>query len=128
MAYNEKLADRIREAIAGAGTIEEKKMFRGMCFMLNDKMCICVNEDELLCRVGPEEYERALEKNGARPMVHNGKAMSDYVYVSTDGIKTKKDFDYWVNASLAFNKEAKAAKKKAKPTTAAKTKPARKKP
>src|SRR6516164_8361045 len=110
MPYNEKLANRVREAIADAGDIEEKTMFRGMCFMLNGKMCICVNEDEIMCRVGPAEYEAALEKPGCRPMVHNGKTMTGFVFVSAEAIKLKKDFDYWVKASLAFNKDAKAAK------------------
>ena len=54
MPYSEKLADRIRESLADAGELEEKKMFRGMCFMLNGKMCICVAENEMMCRVAPE--------------------------------------------------------------------------
>lgn len=124
MPYNEKLADRIREAIGGMGAIEEKKMFRGMCFMLNGKMCICVNEEEILCRVGPEEYEKALEKNGCRPMVHNGKTMTGFVFVDAEAVKSKEDFDYWVRASLAFNKDAKASKPKTR--AAAKSKPAAK--
>jgi len=85
-----------------------------MCFMVNGKMCICVNEDKIMCRIGPEEYETALEKPGTRPMVHNGKTMTGFVFVSADAIKAKKDFDYWVNASLAFNKDAKASKPKKK--------------
>ena len=110
MLYNEKLADRIREAIADAGMIEEKKMFRGMCFMLNGKMCICVNAGELLCRVGPEAYEDALEKPGSRPMIHNGRMMKGFVFVDEAAVKPKKDFDYWVKTCVAFNKDAKAAK------------------
>jgi TfoX/Sxy family transcriptional regulator of competence genes len=114
MPYNEKLADRIREAIADAGKIEEKKMFKGMCFMLNDKMCICVNQDEILCRVGPEAYEAALEKNGARPMVMGARTAKDYVYVNVAAVNTKKELDYWVNLSLAFNKDAKSSKARKK--------------
>ena len=106
------LADRIREALAGQKKLEEKAMFRGICFMVNEKMCICVNQDELMCRVGPEEYETALEKNGVRPMIHNGKTMKGFVFVSEEGYKGKNNFDYWVNTSLAFNKDAKASKKK----------------
>lgn len=112
--YNEKLADRIREAIAHAGRIEVKKMFRGMCFMLNDKMCICVNQDEILCRVGPEAYEAALEKSGARPMVMGTRTSKGYVCVDAAAVSTKKELDYWVKLSLAFNKDAKSSKAKKK--------------
>ena len=111
MAYNEKLADRIREAIADKGKIEEKKMFRGMCFMLNGKMCICVSDDEMMCRIDPDIYETALEKPGVRAMIHNGRTMKGFVFVNEDVIKSKKEFDYWVQLSLEFNKKAKAAKK-----------------
>ena len=111
MAYNEKLADRIREAIADLGDIEEKKMFSGMCFMVNGKMCICVNDAEIMCRIDPAIYETTMEKPGVRPMVHNGRTMKGFVYVSQEVIKSKKEFDYWVQLSLAFNKKAKAAKK-----------------
>ncbi len=114
MAINEKLASRIREALAEQQQVEEKKMFRGMCFMVNEKMCICVSNDEMLCRVGPDAYEAALERNGVRPMINNGRTMAGYVYVSEEGMKTKKDFMHWVDLALAFNKDAKAAKKKKK--------------
>jgi TfoX/Sxy family transcriptional regulator of competence genes len=117
MPYDEKLADRIREALASQKKIEEKVMFRGMCFMVNDKMCICINPDEILVRVGPEEYETALERNGTRPMIQNGRTAVGFVFVSPEGYKGKKDFDYWVNAALAFNKLAKPSKKKAKTQT-----------
>ncbi len=114
MPYNTTLANRIREAIADAGAIEEKTMFRGICFMLNAKMCICVNENEIMCRVGPEAYEAALEKPGTRQMVNNGKTMAGFVYVNKEAVQSKTALDYWVKASLAFNKDAKAVKPKKK--------------
>jgi len=134
MAYSEKLADRIRESLADVQNVTEKEMFRGICFMVNDKMCICVSHDELMCRVGPDIYEEALEKLGVRPMMRNGKAISGYLYVREEDVKAKKQFDYWVNACLDFNKEAKSSKKKspkaaqkAKPTKVAKKKAAKRK-
>ena len=114
MPYNEALADKIREALADAGDVEEKKMFRGICFMLNGKMCVCVSNNEMMCRIGPDEYEKALEINGCRPMINNGRTMKGYVYVSDEGMKRKKDFDKWVNFCIAFNKDAKASKPKKK--------------
>ena len=112
MAFDEKLADRMRESLADLPDIEEKKMFRGMCFMVNGKMCICVNNDEIMCRVDPLVYEEVLEKNGTRPMIHNGKTMKGFVYVSQDVLKSKKDLLYWIDLCLDFNKKAKASKKK----------------
>lgn len=69
MAYNEKINDRIREAISHLPKVEEKHMFGGTCFMLNGKMCIDVVKDEMMCRIGPEEYEEALSRNDCREMV-----------------------------------------------------------
>ncbi len=57
MAYNEKLADRIRERIADIPNVEEKFMFGGVCYMLNDKMCVGVVKDEMMCRIDPDLYE-----------------------------------------------------------------------
>ena len=114
MAYNEKLNDRIREALQDLPKVEEKYMFGGSCYMLNGKMCIGVVEDEMMCRIGPDVYEEALEKPGCREMIFTGKPMKGYVYVGEEGIKTKKQFDYWVGLCVAFNKHAKASKKKMK--------------
>ncbi len=112
MAYNEKLADSIREALAEHEftDVEEKKMFRGICFMVNGKMCVCASGDEMLCRIGPA-YKEAIEKHGVRGMIRNGKNLKDFVFVSHEAMKTKQEFDDWINQALAFNKFAKAAKK-----------------
>lgn len=112
MAYNTKLTDRIRESIADIPNVEEKFMFGGVCFMLNGKMCIGVVQDEMMCRINPAVYEEALRKDGCREMVFTGKPMKGYVYVSEEGMKTKKEFDYWINLCVAFNSLAKASKKK----------------
>lgn len=114
MAYNEKLADRIRESIADLPTVVEKFMFGGVCFMLNGKMCVGVVKDEMMCRINPEVYEAALEKQGCREMVFTGKPMKGYVFVSEEGMKTNKEFDYWINLCLEFNTQAKVSKKKKK--------------
>jgi TfoX/Sxy family transcriptional regulator of competence genes len=114
MAYNEKLADRIRASLAGVRLLEEKKMFSGMCFMVNGKMCVCVSHDEMMCRIGPEKFEAALERTSCRAMIHNGKAMKGFVYISEEGMKSKKDFDYWINLALEFNSKAKSSKTKKK--------------
>ncbi len=114
MAYNEQLNNKIREALAHFTNVEEKYMFGGVCYMLNGKMCIGVVADEMMCRIGPDAYETALEKIGCREMIFTGKPMKGYVFVDESGFKTKKQFDYWINLCVAFNKHAKASVKKKK--------------
>ncbi len=112
MAYNTKLADRIREALAHLPDVEEKEMFRGVCFMVDGKMCVCVSEDEMLCRIGADAMDTALEENGTRQMIIQGRPSKDFVYVSDEAFQTQKDFDHWIKLALDFNPQAKASKKK----------------
>ena len=112
MAYNQKLAGRIREALQNLPAVVEKKMFSGITFMVNKKMCVCVSGDEMMCRFDPAIQELVSEKNGFRTMIMKGREYKGYGYISQEGIKLKKDFEYWINLCLAFNSQAKAAKKK----------------
>ena len=116
MAYNEKLADRVREIISLTHKkIIEKRMFGGLCFMVNDKMCVGVEQERLMVRLDPARYEEAMEKEGCKPMDFTGKVMKGYVFVDIDALSTKKKLDYWMNLALEYNKIAKASKKKSKP-------------
>jgi TfoX/Sxy family transcriptional regulator of competence genes len=111
MAFNEKLSDRIREALVNIPKVEEKDMFGGKCFMINGKMCVGVVKDEMMCRIDPAEDEKALEMPGCRPMDFTGRPMKGYVFVSNEEMKSKKMFDHWINLCLNFNSKAKASKK-----------------
>ena len=112
MAYSEKLADRIREALANVPKTQEKPMMGGLTFMVNGKMCVGIIKDELMCRIDPARHESEIEKRGCRTMDFTKRPMKGYVMIDNSGMKTKKDFDYWINLSLEFNKKAKASKKK----------------
>lgn len=112
MAYDEKLANRIRLQLADLPNIEEKKMMGGLTFMVNDKMCIGILKDEMMCRIDPDFHETALEKIGCRTMDFTKRPIKGYVMVDDTGMKTKKDFDYWINLCLEFNSKAKTSKKK----------------
>jgi TfoX/Sxy family transcriptional regulator of competence genes len=112
MAFDEKLNDRIRESLSQVPNVEEKYMFGGSCYMVDGKMCVGVVKDEMMCRIDHDIYEKALEKPGCREMVFTGKPMKGYVFVSQEGLKSKKEFDYWISLCLDFNKKAKASKKK----------------
>lgn len=112
MAYNEKLATRIREALAELPNVEEKKMFSGIAFMVNGKMCVNVSGDELMCRFDPTLQETVEKKTGFRTMIMKGRKLKGYGYVSEEGVKSKNDFYYWLNLCLDFNPKAKASIKK----------------
>ena len=112
MAYSEKLANRIREALAEIRSVEEKPMMGGLTFMVNGKMCVGVIKDELMCRIDPMRHETEIEKQGCRTMDFTNRPMVGYVLIDDSGMKAKKDFDYWINLSLEFNKKAKASKKR----------------
>ena len=102
----------MREALAEIQEVSEKKMFRGVTFMVNGKMCISVGDTEIMCRIDPALQEAVLKKEGCRLMTMKGREYNGYVLVTEDCLKTKKEFDYWIGLALEFNKRAKASKKK----------------
>lgn len=113
MAYNEKLADRVRELIAVAETnVDEKRMFGGLCFMVNDKMCIGVEKERLMIRLDPAIYDEVIEKEGCMAMDFTGKVMKGFVFVAAEVLTTKKKLSYWTSLALQYNKIAKPSKKK----------------
>ena len=115
MAYNEKLADRVRELISITHKItEEKKMFGGLCFMVNDKMCVGVEKERLMVRLNPDIYEEVMEKEGCMPMDFTGRVMKGYVFVDIEALGTKKKLEYWIKLALDYNKIALVSKKKKK--------------
>lgn len=123
MAYNEKLANMTRELISLTHKkVEEKAMFGGLCFMVNDKMCVGVEKDRLMVRLDPAQYDEVIDKEGCKPMDFTGRVMKGYVFVDADVLTTKKKLDYWVQLALEYNKIAKASKKKSTTNKAAKRK------
>jgi len=111
MAYDENLANRIRERFAELSGVEEKEMMGGLVFMYNDKMCVGIIKDEMMCRIDPGLHELAVEKTGCRTMDFTKRPMKGYVMINGSGMKTKKDLDYWIDLAIEFNKKAKSSKK-----------------
>ena len=113
MAYDEKLADRVRGVLSKQKkVVEEKKMMGGLTFMVNGKMCVGILQEDLMVRIDPAEYEEALQKTGCREMNFTGKPMKGFVFVAPLGTSDKKDLKYWLDLALDFNKRAKASKKR----------------
>ena len=102
MAYDEKLAGRIRAIFAGKTNTSEKKMFGGIAFMLSGNMCCGVINDLLMARVGPAGYEECLKLPHARPMDFTGKPMKGYVYVEPGGYKSDEQLKEWVDRCADF--------------------------
>jgi TfoX/Sxy family transcriptional regulator of competence genes len=114
MAYNELLAERVRGRLAVVENVEEKKMMGGLVFMVNDKMCVGIIKDELMCRIDPSIHEMAVEKHGCRTMDFSKRPMMGYVLIEEIAMRSKSDFDYWIGLSLEFNKIAKSSTEKKK--------------
>jgi hypothetical protein len=119
MAYNETLAERIREALADEKAVNEIKMMGGLCFMVRGHMAVGILGDELMVRVGPDAYERALGRAHAREMDFTGRTAKGFVLVSSTGIKSKRSLTSWVAPAVGFAKSLppKGAKATARRTT-----------
>lgn len=114
MAFNEILANRIRERLIGLPNVKEKVMMGGLVFMVNDKMCVGIIKNEMMCRIDRSFHETAIEMRGCRTMDFTKRPMIGYVLIDETGMKTNAEFDYWINLCLDFNKFAKASRKKRK--------------
>lgn len=114
MAYDKNLGNRIRERLADLPIIEEKEMMGGLVFMVDNKMCLGVIKDEMMCRIDPEIHETIVEMTGCRMMDFTKRPMMGYVLIDDSGMRTPKEFDYWIQLALEFNIKAKASKKKKK--------------
>ena len=105
MAYDEGLAERLREIFAGrhgGHEVVEKKMFGGIAFMLSGNMCCGVVNDTLMARVGPEQYQTTLQQKHVREMDFTGKPLKGFVYIAPPGIETDEDLHHWVSLCEAF--------------------------
>jgi TfoX/Sxy family transcriptional regulator of competence genes len=102
MAYDTGLAGRIRAELGQLPDLVEKKMFGGVGFLLRGNMACGVHGDDLIVRVGPEEYERALTRPHTRPFDMTGRPMAGWVMVAAQGCTTDGDLKAWIRQGVAF--------------------------
>jgi len=102
MAFDEGLAERVRDALREQREISERRMFGGLAFMYRGHMFVGILGDTLMARVGPDQYADALRRSGARKMDFTGKPMKGYVFVSPDAIDTDSTLERWIAQCLAF--------------------------
>ncbi len=104
MAFNEVLAQRVRDVLYPLTRAEEKKMFGGIAFMVSGNMTIGVQSDDLIVRVGLKHYETSLDRLGADLFQPTGKPMAGWVTVAPEGHQTDDDMKYWIELALEFVK------------------------
>jgi hypothetical protein len=102
MAYDEGVAQRIREALEQSPGLVEKKMFGGVGYMLHGNMACGVNGDDLIVRVGPERYAEALAHPHAREFDLTGRPMRGWVTVAPDGYEADEDLNAWVKQGVEY--------------------------
>ena len=102
MAYDEKLAERVRAMLGHRDDIVEKKMFGGIAFMLHGNMGCGIAKGALMLRLGPEAAAKALKQKHTRPMDFTGRAMTGMLYVDDGGVKTGKQLRAWIDKVEAF--------------------------
>ena len=102
MAFDESLAQRIRDALEGKQGVEEKKMFGGVGFLLNGNMLVGVWKDSLIVRQGPDGYEDALAQSYVREFDITGKPMKGWVIVDAEGIEDDDQLAEWIERAVKF--------------------------
>lgn len=102
MAYDKGLVQRVRALLSDKPDFNEKKMFGGVCFLIQGNMACGVLNDDLIVRAGPEKYEALLELPNTRKFDITGKAMKGWVMVSPEGHGTEEHLSFWVELGVAF--------------------------
>ena len=101
MAYDEELADRLRELIGGEADLSEQRMFGGLAFLINGHIAVGVSgRGGLMARADPAKQEALIEQGKAEPMVMRGRDVSGFVRVPTEHVKTKRELAAWVKRGV----------------------------
>ncbi len=103
MAYDQKLVERVRIALADKGEFEERKMFGGYFFLGHGKMCVCVRGDKLMVRIDPKDYEAASQEKGTQPMIKRNGPIIGSVFIDGSVIEDEEQFQKWIGRALAHN-------------------------
>ncbi len=103
MAYDEDLANRVRELISAEAAVAEKRMFGGLAFLIAGNLSVAVSsQGGLLLRCDPRETDALLAKPFATPMEMRGREMNGWLRVAADGVATKRQLERWVSRGVAY--------------------------
>lgn len=115
MAYSESAAERVYDYLMSKELdFYQKRMMGGLVFMVNEKMCVGLVGNQLMCRIHPDFYESALEKEHAHPMNFTGRSMKGFIFVTEEGYDFDEDLCFWIEKCLEFNPFAKISRKRKK--------------
>ncbi|MCI0412292.1 TfoX/Sxy family protein [bacterium] len=112
MAFNERIAERVRKRLKGKRRLEEKRMFGGLTFMLNGRMCCAIAGDNLMVRVDPDHYDDLLKKPHAHVMDITGRPMKGFIFVDPEGYKSSTSLNFWIDEVIAYAKSQSSKKNK----------------
>jgi TfoX/Sxy family transcriptional regulator of competence genes len=103
MAYDEDLADRIRELVSEESNLTEKKMFGGLAFLIGGNMAVAASgQGGLLVRADPAKSDQLVSKSNARPMEMRGREMAGWLRVDADDVRTKRQLARWVTIGTTY--------------------------
>ena len=103
MAYDEDLADRVRELVAGESNVTEQRMFGGLAFLINGHMSVAASgQGGLIVRVEPDETDALLARPHAEPFEMRGHGMRGWLRVDAEGVRTKRQLEPWVRRGVAY--------------------------
>jgi len=103
VAFDEDLANRIRELIAGAADVTEQRMFGGLAFLVAGNMSVAASgQGGLLLRIGPEDTDALAKRPHARPFEMRGRAMEGWLRVDAEGVRTKRQLEPWVKRGVEY--------------------------
>jgi len=103
VAYDERLAERVRDVLAGESGVSEQRMFGGLSFLLAGNLAVAVSSrGGLLVRVGKDAFEKALERPGTSPMEMGGRPMKGWVFVAPEELGRKRELAAWIGRGTRF--------------------------
>src|ERR1044072_8102599 len=108
MAINEQFTNKIRQAFTNTSGIEEKKMFSGIAFMVNGKLCVTVGNNRIMCRIDPALHDELIQKPGCTTVLMKGREYKGYIWIDESVLNTKKQIEFWISLALDYNPNAKA--------------------
>ena len=118
MAYDEYFAETIDRFLLDKGVVyEHKRMFGGLVYMINEKMCFGLDTDKgsgearLMLRIDPNDYESMLKRHGAREMDFTGTPMKGFIFVHAEALEDEEELGEWLQLAIDFNPKAKKSKK-----------------
>ena len=107
MALNPELTKRVRQVLGQLDQVEEKKMFRGIAFMVNGKMCVTVGDNHIMCRIDPSIHQEVILRKGVSTVKMKGRDYIGWINVEESAVPDKKRLLYWVSLALEYNEKIK---------------------